>query len=47
MLKVGEAVGLEPSVMEAIIEDMATAINRWDDWCDMAGIIQDKRGIIV
>ena len=47
MLKVGESVGLKPSMMEKIIRDVSTAINRWDEWCDMAGIARGKRKIIV
>ena len=47
MFKVGEAVGLKPSAMAAMIENVSTAINRWNDWCDMAGIAKGKRDVIV
>jgi len=47
MFKVGEAVGLKPSTMAAMIENVSTAINRWNDWCDMAGIAKGKRDVIV
>jgi len=43
MLKVGESVGLKAADMERIIENVREPINRWDEWCDMAGIAKDKR----
>jgi len=47
MLKVGETVGLKQGAMEAMIEDVSVAMNRWNDWCDMAGIAKGKRNVIV
>jgi len=45
--KVGESAGLKPVMMEQTIEHVCTAIERWDEWCDMAGIARDQRkGII-
>jgi len=46
MLKVGESVGLRPSMMEKIIGDVSTAINRWDEWCGMSGIVKGKRKLL-
>ena len=43
MLKVGEAVGLKPAQMKALIEQVRQTIARWDEWCDMAGIANGKR----
>jgi len=43
IFKAGESVGLKPAMMEQVIENVSTAIDRWDEWCDMAGIAKDKR----
>jgi len=43
ILKVGESVGLKATDMERIIENVRESINRWDEWCDMAGIAKSKR----
>jgi len=45
LFKVGESAGLKPAMMEQIIENVSTAIDRWDEWCDMAGIARDKRKV--
>jgi len=34
-------------MIEQTIEHVSTAIERWDEWCDMAGIARDKRKGIV
>jgi len=43
LFKVGESAGIKPAMMEQIIEHVCTAIECWDEWCDLAGIARDKR----
>jgi len=43
IFKVGESVGLKPAMMEQMIAHVSSAIDRWSEWCDMAGIAKDKR----
>ncbi|MDQ6963839.1 MAG: type II toxin-antitoxin system HipA family toxin [Mariprofundales bacterium] len=43
MLKVGEAVGLKPAQMNALIEQVRQSIARWDEWCDMAGVVKGRQ----
>jgi len=43
MLKVGKAVGLKATVMENMIDNVRESIERWDEWCDIAGISKDKK----
>ncbi|MDX8395511.1 MAG: type II toxin-antitoxin system HipA family toxin [Mariprofundaceae bacterium] len=38
MLKVGESVGLKQATMQQIIGRIKGSINRWETWCDQAGI---------
>ncbi|MDX8412894.1 MAG: type II toxin-antitoxin system HipA family toxin [Mariprofundales bacterium] len=42
IFKVGESAGLKPTMMEEVIGQVSTAIDRWDEWCDMAGIAKDQ-----
>ena len=42
MFKVGEAVGLKPTQMEAMIAHVRQAMGNWRQWCDEAGVSQDK-----
>ncbi|HKJ83512.1 MAG TPA: type II toxin-antitoxin system HipA family toxin [Mariprofundaceae bacterium] len=43
MLKAGEAVGLKTSRMRRCIERVRSAIARWPEWCDRAGIAEADR----
>ncbi|VAW56902.1 HIPA PROTEIN, partial [hydrothermal vent metagenome] len=38
MLSVGETVGLKPAIMQQIIERVQASKNKWDVWCEQAGI---------
>jgi len=42
IFKVGESAGLKPAMMEQIIAHVSSAIDRWSEWCDMAGIVECK-----
>jgi len=43
MLKVGQSVGLKATFMEGAFDKVTASINRWEEWCDMAGIANGKR----